>query len=280
MIPCISQATTLSTSFESDLSAYGRAGFSAVELWLTKLETYLGEGHSVEDVLALLARERLTPLAASAQGGLLLSRGAERETHWDHFRRRLELLKGLGVPTLVVTADFVTDLKEEDYPRAAASLAEAGELAMASGIRIALEFQKSARFCSCLETTLALIAQSGAAGVGVCLDLFHYYTGPSKFEDLAYLTLDNLAWVQVCDVSGTPRELAGDADRILPGDGDFQIGPILDHLGEIGYAGGVSLEVLNPMLWAIPADRVSDMGYQSVRRVLGRWDKSPAWGGS
>jgi sugar phosphate isomerase/epimerase len=73
----------------------------------------------------------------------------------------------------------------------------------------------------------------GAPGLGVCLDLFHYYTGPSKFEDLAYLSCDNLAWVQVCDLSGTPREIASDGDRILPGEGDFQIGPILDHLGRI-----------------------------------------------
>ena len=35
MKPCISQATTLSTPFEADLDAYGRAGWPAVELWLT-----------------------------------------------------------------------------------------------------------------------------------------------------------------------------------------------------------------------------------------------------
>ncbi len=69
-----------------------------------------------------------------------------------------------------------------------ASLAEAGELAGRHQVRLALEFQKSARFCACLDTTLALIGQSGADNVGACLDLFHYYTGPSKFEDLAFLS--------------------------------------------------------------------------------------------
>src|SRR5439155_20565024 len=191
--------------------------------------TYL-EGHPVAGVKALLDGEGLTAAAASAQGGLLLSRGAEREAHWDHYRRRLALLAELGVPTLVVAADFNRDLTPDDYPRAAAALAEAAEAAQAAGVRLALEFQKSARFCSSLDTTLALVLQSGAAGVGVCLDLFHYYTGPSKFEDLAYLNPQNLAWVQLCDLSGTPRELATDGDRILPGEGDFQITPLLDHL--------------------------------------------------
>jgi len=274
MKPCISQATTLSTPFESDLSAYARGGWTAVEVWLTKLETYL-ENHSAAEARALLDGQGLRPAAAATQGGLLLSRGAERETHWDHYRRRLGLLNELGVPTLVVAADFNRDLVPDDYPRAAAALAEAAEAAAPAGVRLALEFQKSARFCASLDTTLALILQSGAAGVGVCLDLFHYYTGPSKFEDLAYLTPENLAWVQLCDLAGTPRELAGDGDRILPGEGDFQIGPVLDQLGLVGYEGYVSLEVLNPGLWRIAADRVADLGFQALCRTLGRWNAPP-----
>jgi sugar phosphate isomerase/epimerase len=227
----------------------------------------------------LLEREGLTAVAAASQGGLLLSRGAEREAHWDHFRRRLDVLRELQVPTLIVAADFTRDLVPDDYSRAGEALADAAAVAQKADVRIALEFQKSAKFCASLDTTLALLAQSGAGGAGVCLDLFHYYTGPSKFEDLAYLSPENLAWVQVCDLSGTPRELAGDGDRILPGDGDFQIGPILDHLGRVGYAGYVSLEVLNPQLWQISADRVADAGYQATCRVLGRWHQGESWGG-
>ncbi len=270
MKSCISQATTLSTPFESDLSAYARGGWTAVEIWLTKLETYL-ESHTVSDVRTLFDEQGLQPAAAATQGGLLLSRGAERDAHWDHFQRRLTLMNELRVPTLIVAADFNRDLVPDDYPRAAAALAEAAEVARQAGVRLALEFQKSARFCASLDTTLALILQSGASGVGVCLDLFHYYTGPSKFEDLAYLTPENLAWVQVCDLAGTPRELACDGDRILPGEGDFQLAPIFDQLGRIGYEGYVSLEVLNPQLWRVAADRVADLGYQALSRTLGRW---------
>lgn len=268
MKPCISQVTTLSTSFDDDLTAYARGGWAAVELWLTKLETYL-EGHTTAEVRRRLADDGLTAAAAAVQGGLLLSRGAERAQHWDHFRRRLALLQELGASTLVVAADFHREPAQDDYARASDALAEAGELAGRHGVRLALEFQKTARFCASLDTAVALIAQSRAAGVGVCLDLFHYYTGPSKFEDLAYLAPENLAWVQVCDLAGTPRELAGDADRIFPGEGDFQTGPILDHLARIGYTGYVSLELMNPQLWQIAADRVADLGHQALLRTLG-----------
>lgn len=267
MIPCISQVTTLSTPFEDDVPAFARAGWPAVEVWLTKLETYL-QLHSLDEARAVFADNGIVAAGAATQGGLLLSTGDSRSAHWDHFRRRLEILQALGIGTLVISADFASDPTTDDFARAAGGLAEAGDLAGAHGVRLALEFQKTAKFCASLDTTLALIAQSEAKNVGVCLDLFHYYTGPSKFEDLAYLTPDNLAWVQVCDLSGVPRELAGDADRILPGDGDFQIGPILEHLVRIGYGGCVSLEILNPQLWAVAAPAVADAGLRSLGRLF------------
>ena len=269
MKPCISQATTLSTPFEADVDAYALAGWAAIEIWLTKLETYL-ERHSVDDVRKLLEDREIQPIGAASQGGLLLSRDAERRVHWELFRRRLDFLRELGVPTLVVAADFTREVVAEDYGRASESLAEAAGLAKEAGVTLALEFQKGAAFCSSLDTALALVGQAGAANLGVCLDLYHYYTGPSKFEDLAYLSPQNLAWVQVCDLSGIPRELAGDADRIFPGEGDFQLDPILDHLASIGYEGAVSLEVLNPQLWSIPADRVADAGRHALERLLRR----------
>lgn len=267
MIPCISQATTLSTPFEDDLPAYAQAGWTAIEIWLTKLESVL-ERLTPSEIRARLGDFELRPLGASGQGGLLLSRGTEREAHWDLFRRRLDIMAEIEVPTLIIAADFITVPGGDELRRAIDSLIEADESASQHGIRLALEFQKSARFCASLDTAAALVAQSGTRQTGVCLDLFHYYTGPSKFEDLALLTRESLAWVQLCDLSGTPREIAGDADRILPGEGDFQIIPILDQVARTGYDGAVSVEVLNPLLWRVPADRVADVAYRALARTL------------
>jgi 2-keto-myo-inositol isomerase len=267
MKACINQVTTLSTPFEEDVKAYARAGWTALEVWLTKLETYL-KGHSVAEARSLLEGEGLEAVGASSQGGLLLATGEERAAHWSDFRRRLGILQEVGVSTLVIAADFGGEPAGQDYGRASDALAEAAGLAETFGVTLALEFQRAGRFCTSLDTAAALVAQAGAKNLGVCLDLFHYYTGPSKFEDLAYLSPSNLAWVQVCDLCGTPRELAGDSDRVLPGDGDFQIVPILEHLARIGYDGYVSLELLNPQLWPIAAGRVADVGFQAVSRLL------------
>ena len=269
MRPCISEATTLSSTFAEDVQAYADAGCTAMEVWLTKLENHL-EQSSPADTRKLLEDRRMTLAAASYQGGLLLSQGEQRRAHYDHFRRRLDLCQFFGIPTLLVAADFVEGVDETGLGRAVVSLKQAAQWAAGAGVRLALEFRGKASFCASLDTAVALVAQAGEPNVGVAFDVFHYYTGPSKFEDLALLTPANLAFVQLSDVAGVPRELAADADRVLPGDGDFRLGPILEQFRAVGYDGWVSLELMNPTLWKAKARQVAELGLAALRRLLGQ----------
>jgi 2-keto-myo-inositol isomerase len=267
MKPCISEASTLPLTFAEDVAAYADCGWTAMEVWLTKLEKHL-ETNSAADTRRLLADRGITLAAASYQGGLLLSQDEQRKAHYDHFRRRLDLCGHFGIQTLLVVADFVENVEDTDLQRAVVSLAQAAQWAAGAKVRLALEFRGKATFCASLDTALALVAQCGEPNVGVNLDVFHYYTGPSKFEDLGLLTPANLAFVQVCDVAGVPRELATDADRILPGDGDFHLDPIIQHLRQIGYSGWISLELLNPTLWQVKASQLAELGMSAMRRLL------------
>src|SRR5262249_21227336 len=134
--------------------------------------------------------------------------------------------------------------------------------------RLALEFRGTDAFCSCLDTALNLVEACREPNVGVCLDVFHYYKGPSKPEDLDRLTPVNLFHVQVCDVAGVPRELVTDGDRVVPGEGDFRLEPVVRRLREIGYAGAVSLELMNPELWRANPQQVVSLGLAAVARLL------------
>jgi sugar phosphate isomerase/epimerase len=269
MKPCISEATTLSCTFADDVHAYAGAGCRAMEVWLTKLETHL-EKHSVADTRKLLEDQQMTLAAASYQGGLLLSQGEARKAAYDHFKRRLDLCQSFGIPILLVAADFADRIDATGLERVIVSLKQAAGWAAAFHVRLALEFRGSASFCSSLDTALALIAECGEPNVGVNLDVFHYYTGPSKFDDLALLTPNNLAFVQLSDLLGVPRELAADSDRIMPGEGDFRLAAILDQLRAIGYDGWVSLELLNPALWQAKPAQVVELGLAALMRVLGQ----------
>jgi 4-hydroxyphenylpyruvate dioxygenase len=269
MLPCISQVCSLGSSFEDDIDGYADAAGSAIELWLTKLEDYLTM-HSPADVRERAADRGLKLAAASFQGGLLISQGEARKIAWDQFQRRLELCAELAVPVLVVAADFLGPFSQIDIERSQVSLRQAGEAAERHHVRIALEFQARNTFVNNLETAAMLVESVAHPYVGICLDLFHFFVGPSKFDDLGLLSPANLFHVQVSDIADRPRELAADADRIIPGDGDFRLPPVFEYLRQIEYEGAVSLELLNPLFWQIAARQIGEIGLTALRVVLGQ----------
>lgn len=268
MKPCISEATTMACSFAEDVAAYADAGCQAMEVWLTKLETHLQQ-HSAAETCRLLQDRNMTPAAAAYQGGLLLSQGEQRRVHFDLFRRRLGICQEFGIGTMLIVPDVVEQIDATGLARAQVSLKQAAQLASSYEVRLALEFQASAKWCASLDTALSLIQSCDEPNLFVNLDLFHYYTGPSKFEDLQLLTSQNLGFVQLCDLAGVPRELASDSDRILPGDGDFHLTPILNQLRTLGYQGWVSVELFNPDLWRMKPVQVAEATITALRRILG-----------
>lgn len=271
---CISQATTMPSSFADDVRNFAAAGWRAMEVWLTKLETHL-RGATPAETAQLIEDHQLTLPAGSYQGGLLLSQGAQRQAHFDHFKRRLQLCHSFSIPTLILVADFVERPDHQDLERAIVSLHQAARLAGEAGIRLGLEFHGRDTFCSSLDTALALVTQCGEPNLGVSLDVFHYYTGPSKLEDVLLLNGENLVHVQLCDLAGIPRELAQDSDRILPGEGDFQLDPILDHLRAINYDSWVSLELFNPALWQAPPSQTAELGLAALQRTVASPGRKP-----
>src|SRR6266542_3220908 len=116
MTPCISQATTLSSSFVDDAANYPAGGCTAVEVWLTKLEKHL-QDVSADDTRKALADRGVKLVAAAYQGGLLLSQGEQRKAHFEHFKRRLDLCQQFGIPTLLLVSDFAKTPDAQDLGR-------------------------------------------------------------------------------------------------------------------------------------------------------------------
>jgi len=267
MLPTLAQVSCLHSPFDRDLEDFAGAGCQGVEVWLTKLETYL-QTHQLKDVRYWLEKTRLALPVASLQGGLLASQGEARREAWELFRRRLDLCRELDIGTIVVACDVPQPLAQQTIERVQMSLVQVAQEAGQRGLRAALEFQANSAFGNNLQTAAALVADVGSPQLGLCLDAFHWHVGPSKSEDLGYVTAENLFHVQLCDLADTPRELARDADRILPGDGDILLAPLINHLRQIDYQGCVSIELLNPQLWQVPALQLADAGLAALRRLI------------
>lgn len=268
MQPVLSQVCSLHADFEADLADYAAGACTHIEVWLGKLETWL-HNHTLDDVRSLLQEHSLTLPVASYQGGLLSSQGDARREHWNHFAKRLDLCRDLNIGTLVVAADVASPVEEQDIERVQVALIQAAQQAAERGVRIALEFQARSLLGNNLQTAAALIEAAEQPNLGICLDSFHFFNGPSKTEDLAYLTPENLFHVQLSDLSGVARELATDSHRILPGDGDLPIAGLVEHLRALGYAGTVSIELMNPEIWQVPPRQFGEIAMTSLRRTLG-----------
>jgi sugar phosphate isomerase/epimerase len=269
MRPALSQVCSLNSPWDKDVEDYAAGACGAIEIWLGKLESYL-DSHSIADAQRILERHAMAAPVASFQGGLLASQGESRRAHWDHFGRRLDLCRSLGIGTLVVACDIDGPIDNQVIDRARLSLRQAARQAAEFELRLALEFQARSALGNNVQTAASLVAEAAEGNLGICFDVFHYYMGPSKPEDLAALDAKNLFHVQLSDLAGQPRELAADADRILPGDGDFQFQPILDRLGEIGYGAHVSVELMNPQIWQVPARQFGEIAMTALRKLLGQ----------
>jgi 2-keto-myo-inositol isomerase len=240
-----------------------------MDIWLTKLETYL-ESHSLDQVRKLWDTHGMSVPVASFQGGILASQGEARREAWQLFEQRLELCRNLGIETLVISGDVPGPLDAMTIQRVHVSLGQAAQRAAASQVRLALEFQAGAAYINNLQTAAAVVAEVAHPSLGLCLDVFHFFVGPSKYSDLGYLTPERLFHVQLSDLADTPREFASDSDRILPGDGDIPLDPLVTCLQQIGYDGYVSLEVMNPQLWQVPPRQLGEIGMTALRKVLGQ----------
>jgi 2-keto-myo-inositol isomerase len=267
MIPTLSQLTCLNSPFDRDLEDFAAANCQSVEVWLTKLETYL-QTHQLDDVRYWLEKTRLKLTVGSMQGGLLASQGEQRRQAWDLFKRRLNLCHELAIGTIVVACDVPAPISHQTIERVQVSLVQVAQEAGSRGLRAALEFQADSAFGNNLQTAAALVAEVGSPHLGLCLDAFHWHVGPSKTEDLALLTASNLFHVQLCDLADTPRELAKDSHRILPGEGDIHLAPLIERLCAINYQGCVSIELMNPQLWQVPPLQLADASMAALRRLL------------
>ena len=154
MIPCLSQVCSLNSSFEDDITDYAAGQCHEIELWLTKLESYL-QKESVSSALQLLEANGVRARAASYQGGLMSGGQEARQVAWQLFERRIELCLSLNIGTIVVACDTRTPFSAADLDTVKGSLQQAARLAEQHGVRVALEFQAGAAFGNNLQTAVA-----------------------------------------------------------------------------------------------------------------------------
>ena len=267
MKACLSLVTLCETPIPAAIEAAAQGGFSHVDLWWPALRQHLKQS-GPENILQALAEKKM---AVASVSGFGLELAGSADLWRESLAGSLDFFKAIE-PFSPTVVNFTPGLTHESphaglYAMAIERLLELLSILPETGVILAMEFCGDSRWLTSLETAVAVVAQLGNPRLGLCLDLFHFMTGPSKMADISELTTGLIRAVHCSDLIATPRELARDTDRILPGEGDFDVPGILERLAGFGFNGIVSVDVPNPQLWAIAADRVADMAAQALARV-------------
>ncbi|MDE2051956.1 MAG: sugar phosphate isomerase/epimerase [Gammaproteobacteria bacterium] len=139
----------------------------------------------------------------------------------------------------------------EDMSFARDRFAQLCELARPLGLTVDLEFVTFAGVRT-LSEAAGLVAASGCANAGICIDTLHFDRSGCKVQDLERLPREWFHYAQICDApedwSAQEQELKRVAreERLFLGEGGIDVRAILDHMPRIPY----SLELPNARLLA------------------------------
>lgn len=255
----ISQITTVTQSFADDLDAYRAAGADGIGIWEMKL---------ADDSLARFRASGLGAAAAiPAVPSILplpLMEGpedpAERVDAIRSGIRRLAPFEPECVLFLTGPGDDRTAIVE-----GIRAVADEGR---ARGVRVALEpiqreFMGFWSTVASLDEAAALVEEAGA-DVGLIYDSWHLWREP--LEQVARHR-DRIRAVHLADWREPTRNTN---DRVLPGDGAVDFGPILDALRWDGFH---DLEIFSDVelpdsLWREEPQALARRGVEALRRTL------------
>jgi sugar phosphate isomerase/epimerase len=255
----ISQITTVNQSFAEDLDAYRAAGADGIGIWEFKLA-----GDSLERFRnSGLAAATAVPAVPSILPLPLMEGPESPEERVEAICAGIRRLAPFEPPCVL----FLTG-PGDDRPAILDGLQAIADEAQRSGVRVALEpiqreFAHLWTTVSSLNEAAALIDEVGV-DVGLMYDTWHLWREP--LEQIAHHR-GRIYGVHVADWREPTRNTN---DRVLPGDGAIEFGPILEALR---WDGLFDLEIFSDAelpgsLWQEEPRAVAKQGVEKLRRVV------------
>jgi len=254
----ISQITTVGQSFADDLDAFGAAGADGVGIWEMKLGADSLERFRASGLGAAAA----VPTVPSILPLPLMEGPADPGERVEAIRAGIRRLAPFE-PECVL---FLTG-PGDDSETILDGIRAIAEQGREQGVPVALEpiqreFAQYWTVASSLDEAAALIEESGA-DVGLLYDTWHLWREPLEQIERHR---DRIRGVHLADWREPTRNTN---DRVLPGDGVVEFGPILDALDWDGF---YDLEIfsdaeLEGSLWREEPREVARRGLEALRRT-------------
>ncbi len=263
------------TPFRTRLEAAAVAGYGAVSLWGRDYRAARDEGHSDADLVALLddhglAVAELDPVWWWTPGAASFSVPPELDPI-DVFRFGEQDLFGIA-QILGARSLNAADVLGGDWSIADAAEAFAGlcDRAAEHGLLVHLEWLAWSRIAD-LATALEVVTLADRPNGGLNVDTWHCARTGTSVADLLAIPGDRVLAIQVDDGPAQAEDDLIEAtlhDRLLPGDGDFDLPGYLRALRTIGAQAPIGVEVFSDELHALGPVEAAHRAARATRTLL------------
>ncbi|MDO4269481.1 MAG: sugar phosphate isomerase/epimerase family protein [Eubacteriales bacterium] len=267
------QTCSETSTLEQDVRLCAEAGFSAVEINFQKARAYL-ENHSLADMSALLERHGLRCETINAIFSINFCTAAQWEAVCEQFAFAGELGKATGADRVIVLSNERADLpprvtEKEIFDDTAAALHRLADLGKQHGMKVAFE-PVGTMAIGDIETAWRLVRQVDRPEVGLVVDDFNLYLWDvgADFDYIRRLDPKKIFIAHINDAEDIPFAMLDQTHRCMPGDGRINVQHYIDCLRCCGYDGPVSIEVLNPKIWAKGPEAVIPEAYGKISRFV------------
>ncbi len=243
----VSEFTTNPWTFEQDVENYARLGVDTIEVCEAKLDA----DHTAEQ-LALIARHGLVvssvqPVVRTLFPSLSQPEPKDVPARMARFRRTIELLAGAAPDAPFVTNTGIPPNGniQQVFDTAAKEYRALADFAQTHRARIALEplnasimNEESAIWT--LEQAMHIVRAVDRPNFGICLDAWNIWQNAGILEQIKACG-DRIFVVQLSDWR-TPRSFQ---DRLIVGQGEIPLPPLLRAVYESGFRGAYSVEIFS-----------------------------------
>ena len=251
-----------------------RAGFRAIEPWVSEIDDYVKAGGTLPDLAKRFADAGLAVPDAIGFAEWVVEDPARRKKGLEQAKRDMDTVQCVGGTRIAAPPVGATGGKPTepviDLLAAADRYRDLWELGRTMGVTPLVEVWGFSRTLKRLGETLLVAAESGVSGAAVLPDIYHLYKGGSDFAGLSLLAPAAIGIFHVNDYPAIERGKIGDADRVYPGDGVAPLVAVLKSLRAIGYAGYLSVELFNRGYWKLDPHAVAKTAFEKLQAVIAK----------
>ena len=249
------------------VNAASKAGFHALEPWISEIDDYTSKGGTLKDLGKRIADAGLTVENAIAFNAFLDDDETRRAASMEKLKVDMDKVAQIGGHR--IAAPPGNSKVAVSLDNAATYYRAALEMGEKMGVQPLLELWGTHPVLGPLSHGIYVTVAAGRADASLLLDVFHLYKSGTPFTALKQINGASLHVIHLNDYpqAAEPSSL-NDSNRIYPGDGVAPLRQILRDLRDDGFRGHLSLELFNRDYWARSADENLKTAMEKIRATV------------